>query len=159
MPQQNEAITRQMLEEFLKEVDHDFPVPLSEKVDLSLYAQKLLKNATLCAEIKDRKVIGLVAGYTENLPGKTAYIALVGVLRQERGRRIAQRLVLRFAEICREKKIAGVHLYTSDRNTAAKRMYETLGFTRLHLSDEPRPKDVHYILNLTNQHNEVTTLL
>lgn len=94
----------QQLLDFLEEVDMDFPVHLSEKVILSNYANKLYTTATLCAEYYKERIVGLVAGYTENLPNEIAYIALVGVCRDVRHQGIAKRLLVEFTQICKKKK-------------------------------------------------------
>lgn len=134
--------------EFLEEVDVDFPVHLSEKVVLSDYAQKLYTHATLCTEYCKNKIIGMVAGYTENLSNGIAYIALVGVRKEVRHQGIAQKLIVQFLQVCKEKKIRGVHVYTDVRNKNAIKMYEKIGFKCYKIENEPRPKDVHLILYL-----------
>lgn len=63
---------------FLKTVDRDFPVNLSDKVDLKQYTDKLLKKATICYKENNSIITGVVAGYTDNLENGIAYIALVG---------------------------------------------------------------------------------
>lgn len=138
-------ITEESLRAFLAEVDGDFPIPLSDKVDLGEYAEKLAGRATLCAEFDDAGAIaGLAAGYTEHLAGPYAYIALVGVRGDFRRRGIARRLVSEFVGRCEEMGLAGVHLYTDPRNSGAICMYEGMGFERICPPGDSRPNDVHF---------------
>lgn len=140
----SEVNEKQILE-FLRNIDTDFPVSLSAKVELSEYACKLWGRATLCTEVREGKIVGMVAGYTESLNENLAYIALVGVRSTFRHQGIAQKLVERFVRICSEKKARGVHLYTDARNIAAIQMYRKLGFESFEVDNEPRPKDIHFI--------------
>ena len=141
-------LTQEQLESFLRKVDHDFPVPLSNKQDLSAYASKLLAKATLCVAMEEDEIVSLVAGYTRNLPDNRAYIAVVATLPRGRGQGLAPKLVQEFLDICKERHICAVHLYTAQTNTPAVMMYEALNFHKLLIADEPRPNDVHLICYL-----------
>lgn len=44
----NEPFHPKLILAFLKDVDADFPIPLSQKQDLHQYAEKLLMHGTLC---------------------------------------------------------------------------------------------------------------
>lgn len=130
---------------FLKEVDMDFPVPISKKQDLIEYSEKLFKKATLCAKYDDGKIISLVAGYTENLTDDMAYIAIVATAKVGRGLGLAPKLVKEFISICKAKNIVAVHLYTDKQNEVAVKMYEEIGFLPYKAENELRPYDMHLI--------------
>lgn len=141
-------IEKNDLVKYLKKVDLSFPIPLSRKVNLEEYADKLLEKATLCCEYKEHELVGLVAGYTDNLINNLAYIALVGVTENAQHQGIASRLVKEFCEICNKKKIDKVHLYTDTTNIKAIKMYKKLGFEEFFIENESRPQDIHFILNI-----------
>jgi len=113
---------------FLSEVDSDFPVPISQGVDLEDYTQKLLSKATLCIESDDDKILSLVAGYTDNLVNNLAYIAIVATVGDGRGKGYAKKLVKEFLEIAKSKNADGVHLYAVKTNVPAVNMYRDIGF-------------------------------
>lgn len=136
--------------EYLYKVDKTFPVSLSQKVNLEEYARKLLEKATLCFEIWDKELVGLVAGYTDNMVNGIAYIALVGVVEKAQHKGIASKLIKQFCYECNKKKIDKVHLYTDSSNDVAINMYKKLGFETYVVHDEPRPDDVHLILSIKN---------
>ena len=119
---------RRSLLEFLENVDELFPVSLSEKVNLSEYADKLLSRATLCTCYCRDKLVGLAAGYLSRLENNWAYLAVVGVRPEFQRRGIARRLVQEFIGLCQEKRVSGLHLYTDSTNVGAIRMYEGMGF-------------------------------
>lgn len=144
-------IDKEKIYNFLLSVDKDFPVPLSDKVNLSGYVDKLLRNnATIVCREYDGKIVGSVIGYTDNLSDNMAYISIVGVLNEYRGKGIANQLILEFLNICESKKIDAVHLYTHNTNNSAIRLYDKLGFNRMNNDneDESRKDDVHLILKI-----------
>ena len=133
------------VETFLRAVDHTFPVPLSDKQELHGYAVKLCEKATLCTKNDDKRIMAMVAGYTEDLVDDMAYISVVATLPEAQGKGIASELVRDFIRLCEEKHIVAVHLYAVPENVAAVRMYEKLGFVRYEKAGESRPDDVHFI--------------
>ena len=140
------SVTKELLTDFLRRVDRDFPKPLSEWMPVEDYADKLIAYADLCTRISDDgEIIGLAAGYTENLVEDMAFVACVAVRDDHRGEGIAPALVREFFEICRKKEIRAVHVYTEAENLAAQKMYRALGFTEYEPENESRPDDVHYI--------------
>ena len=137
------------IEDFLKAVDESFPVALSQKQDLKALALKFYEKATVCKIEQDRKILAMVAGYTENVVNNTAYISVVATLPEAYGKGYASSLVCEFIEICRQKRLKGVHLYCVPTNTAAMAMYKKLGFEKYFVPDEPRPNDAHFIYYIT----------
>ncbi len=140
-------IALKALRDFLYIVDKNFPVPLSEKVDLDEYAQKLTDKADLIADVSDNGVIqALLAGYINSVDEGMAYIAIVATLPEMRGQGRAEKLVRKFINKCREQNIKGIHLYAVESNAPAVRLYEKLGFEVYKIEDEPRPNDLHLVL-------------
>lgn len=133
---------------FLEEVDVLFPIPLSHKASLPVYAKKLLENATICADFSGDRIVGLAAGYTENLVDGIAYMPLAGVVKDFQNKGIARKLFFAFFRECQKKKIAKVHWYTDPRNFAAIRFYESLGFKTCDTVDPSRQGDIHYLVEI-----------
>lgn len=144
-------LTVEVVQAFLEAVDASFPVPLSEKQNLTAYAHKLVSSATLCAEVQDGQVRSLVAGYTENLTNDLAYIAVVATRQDAKGQGLASTCVKAFLDRCREKNISAVHLYTDPTNEPAKAMYQKLGFVLYVPEQEPRPLDTHLIYRIEKE--------
>lgn len=141
-------LTKKQLVDFLFRIDQDFPIPLSDKVDIVEYAGKLMEKADLVARIEENSIRGLVAGYTKNIIDNSAYITLVGVQDKFRGQGIGKQLVNAFIELCRQKKIQSINLYTHQTNASAIKMYEALGFEIYEMKNEARIQDIHYIYYL-----------
>lgn len=137
--------TVSQIEAFLREVDDLFPVPLSRKQNLCDFAIKLHEKATICYAKNDGRISAMVAGYTDNLVGNIAYISIVATCIGYRGRGYASSLVKQFINICKNKNISAVHLYSAASNSAAIKMYQKIGFVNYRPEEEPRPDDTHLI--------------
>ncbi|MBQ8839828.1 MAG: GNAT family N-acetyltransferase [Clostridia bacterium] len=136
---------KQKLLEFLKQVDKDFPVPLSKKQDLDKFADKLLEKATILAREENGEILSLVAGYTENIENNSAYISILATLEKARGCGYGKSLIEEFISLCREKETDSVHLYAVKENLPAVMLYRGLGFVEYKMENEPRPMDLHLI--------------
>ena len=142
-------VSEYQLSEFLKNIDNLFPVPISQKWDLSEYTRKLLERATICCKLNDSgHIVAMVAGYTENVVEHMAYIAVVATLNDYSGKGLATGLLREFIKICHEKGLYGIHLYTSSSNAKAIRLYKKLGFSIWKKDGEQRPEDIHLIYKL-----------
>lgn len=151
-------ITEKKIYDFLLKVDQTFPVPLSEKTELKVFAQKLYQHATLCAVEEDDQIVSMVGGYTENTLHQAAYINLVATLPTLRGKGYGKKLVLEFIERAQAKNLKVLHLYAVRDNLAAMQMYEHLGFVEWHLESEPRKNDVHLAYYLKQKTALVTAI-
>ena len=138
-------IKRSTLIEFLERVDLLFPIPLSKKHDLNMFADKLLDKATLCLELEEDKILSMVAGYNHNMADNWAYISVVATLPEIQGRGVASKLIKEFICISESKHASAVHLYAGPENQAAISMYRKLGFVELKNQDDVRPEDVHFV--------------
>lgn len=143
-----QEIEKEKFFDFIKKINYDFPIPVSEKVDLNEYCEKLWEKAELVAEVQDEEIRGLVAGYMNDLENGSAYISLVGVSRDFRNQGLGKKLVHQFVLICREKQIRSVNLYTHKTNQAAIKMYEGLGFEIDSEGNQNRMDDIHFIKQL-----------
>lgn len=140
------VIMQDKLLKFLRVVDKHFPIPLSDKVNLTEYVQKLIVHADMFAEISETgEIQALAAGYIRQVEHNMAYIAIVATLPEMRGHGLAGRVVQKFMERCHEQKRNGVHLYAVASNISAVRLYEKLGFEPYHLENEQRPEDLHLV--------------
>lgn len=143
-----QEIEKEKFFDFIKKINYDFPIPISEKVDLNEYCEKLWEKAELVAEVQDEEIRGLVAGYMNDLENGSAYISLVGVSRDFRNQGLGKKLVHQFVLLCREKQIRSVNLYTHKTNQAAIKMYEGLGFEIDSEGNQNRMDDIHFIKQL-----------
>ena len=144
-------LTISQIEEFLREVDSMFPIPISQKVDLHEYACKLYNRADIRTVLENNKIVAMAAGYTENVIENRGYISIAAVLPEARGRGYGKKLIGEIMNIAENKGLDAVHLYAKSSNKPGVRMLHSLGFTEWHIPDEPRPDDLHLIYYFERQ--------
>lgn len=154
----HERVSYSRLLEFLVAVDKLYPTSLSLKVSLPKYAKKLHENATICFHEEDGKIVGVVAGYTENTINNAAFVSMVGVLPEYQRKGIAEELVKEFIDRANHKRLDFVHLYAVKENTPAVKLYKKLGFVEWYFENDPRPEDVHFIFYLQRKTALVTAI-
>lgn len=153
-----EILSKQQIWDFLERVDQEFPVSLSDKTDLSVYAEKLYLNATICFESENGEIVGMLAGYTENTVNNMAYMSMLSVLPEKRGCGIAKKLVCEFLDEAAEKGLRAAHLYAVRDNISAMRLYRGLGFAEWYMESDERQNDVHFIYYLKKRTALVTAI-
>lgn len=140
--------TIEAIEAFLRAVDQDFPVPLSQKQELHQYAKKLQERATVCAVCAEGTILSMVAGYIDHVERNMGYISIAATEKGSRGKGYGSMLVRQFLEAAGARGLDSVHLYAVASNVPAVRMYRALGFRDYHPADEPRPDDLHLIYHI-----------
>lgn len=141
----NKNITEKELYNYLVQVDNDFPVALSDKLELTKLSKKLYERADVVVERVGGRVVGIVAGYATNSQTDIAFISIVSVSKFFRGQKLGEKMIRTFLNLAYNCKCKGVELYTTKDNYVALRCYEKIGFTNYVLENETRPKDVHLI--------------
>jgi len=112
----------------LSRCDTDFVPPLSERVEIRDYAQKIASNATRFEAWSGGKLVGLVAVYCNDREKGIAYITSVSLLREWTGRGIATSLLKRCIEHVKVLRMRQISLEVASDNTPAIKLYEKSGF-------------------------------
>lgn len=136
------------IEVFLREVNAEFPIPLSQKVDLSELAVKFFEKATLCCRCDQGRIIAMVAGYLDHTLNNMGYISLVATTTDARRKGYSSNLLRDFLKKASEKGLQAVHVYTHESNMRAIGMYKKVGFVEYNPEYEPHPEDHHFIYYL-----------
>lgn len=111
---------------FFKKIDNDYLPPLSSKVSLYEYAEKIIKNAELIIEESSDGIKGLVVLYCNNIEDLTAYIPLVGVIPEHRGEGIAKRMMQKAIRLSKVRGMRRILIHSN--NAIAIGLYQNLGF-------------------------------
>ena len=117
------------IETHLKRCADGFSPPLYERIDIRVYAAKLKEFAVLCEAWEGGELIGLVAGYCNDVGAQKSFISNVSVVRQSQGRGLAKTLLNKFCVLAAQKGFTTVELKVDTRNRKAKTVYENFGFT------------------------------
>ncbi len=99
---------------------------LSERVDLSAYAEKIVANTSVFEAWQSGRLIGLVAVYFNRVPN--AYITNVSVIPECMGMGIANKLMEKCVTYARQNEFKTIELEVINGNTAAVKLYKKFGF-------------------------------
>jgi len=120
--------TEEQIADHLTRCDADFVPPLSDRVDIAVYARKIAARAVRFEAWASGELIGLVASYCNDEEGGVAFVTSVSVLKDWRGRGVASRLMERCVRHAEELGLRRVELEVDGRNARAIRLYEEKGF-------------------------------
>lgn len=114
----------------------NFVPPLRDRVEITLYADKIVANAKRFEAWQDEKLVGLVATYCNAPDCGIAYVTNVSVLPEVQGMGIGARLV----QQCLAKVLAmgfgHAQLEVGAANAKALKLYISQGFRILSANDE-----------------------
>lgn len=123
----NKATAAQIAEHLLR-CDADFVPPLSGRVEINDFAQKIASKAIRFEAWSGGTPVGLVAAYCNDQEKRIAYITSVSVLRAWTSSGIAARLVGQCVEHAKALGMRQISLEVASDNTPAIRLYEKSGF-------------------------------
>lgn len=112
----------------LRAADAGFKPPLSSRVNLAAYADKLIASARRVEAWQDGTLVGLIAVYA-NDPPRGGFITNVSVLPSHHGRGIAGELLVRTLALATELGLPRLRLEVHADNTAALALYRRHGFS------------------------------
>ncbi len=135
-----------LVEELLRRIDKLFPIPLSDKTELSDLAKKLISLGGVCIAMDGDSAVGMVGFYANDHVSRAAYISVVGVVESHQGRGIAKRMVELSLEECSKSGMKTCFLYTHKTNSGAIGMYQRMGFVAR--EDDTRPDDIKFVIEI-----------
>lgn len=112
----------------LSRCDAAFVPPLSGRVAIDAYAQKMMDKAMRFEAWHAGELVGLVATYCNDPEKRTAFITSVSVLPSWQGRGIAAKLMAHCIDHVRGQGFGYIELEVDQRNLAAVTLYEKYGF-------------------------------
>lgn len=144
------------VKKFISKIDNLFPVPLSEKVQIDEYCEKILNNGMfIVAKNENNQIIGVLAGYANDTENKISYISILCILPKYRNKHIGTQLLNKFIEISKENKMEKVFLYTHKDNKNAINFYKKNNFVK----DEILKPNYNYSITLSKTINKINILL
>ena len=123
----NTANAQNMLKHLVAS-DEQFSPPLSSRVNLSEYCEKLALNATRFEAWSDKTLIGLVAAYCTHPERGFAHISSVSVLSAYTGQGIARRLMNTCRDYAASAGFERLTLEVDPQAFAALELYKKMGF-------------------------------
>jgi len=120
----------------LQVCDTAFTPPLSKRVEIKEYAQKIDEKAERFEAWLGGELIALVAAYCNNSEGKIAYITSASVLPQWQGQSIASKLLTNVVEYARHLDFERIELEVDSKNYSAVSLYKKHGFSTRKTNDQ-----------------------
>lgn len=100
-----------------------------EGVDINEYLAKLAARAEFLTAAGDGRCRGVVAYYANDQVTRRGFITLVLVNPLDRGTGVGRALVSCALELMKQRGLAACRLEVAHANTAARALYDSLGFT------------------------------
>lgn len=119
---------RDFIKDYILTYDKDFFEPLSTRVNIDIFIEKLCTRATVFLAMKRGKVAGLIAAYFYAPESKKGYITLTHTKEKFRGQHIAKYLLNAVTAYAKEKNFEFVDLGVYKKNMSAYRLYLHYGF-------------------------------
>lgn len=122
--------------EHLMSCDSVFVARLSQKVNITDYAKKLVRCADRFEIWRDSKLVGLVAVYFNNTQKNVAFFTNISVMSGWRSNGIATQLMQECIARARRHGFSKMQLEVDYDNVAAAHLYSKLGFVIDHIRNE-----------------------
>ena len=112
----------------LNECDKQFIPPLSDRVSIAAYANKLVTCASRFEVWQDTRLIAMLALYANDSTQQSAFITSVSVLDSFAGRGIAKCLIGQAIDYSKQQGLEQIMLEVGGDNYKAIGLYHSLGF-------------------------------
>ena len=129
----NNKTDTQILVDYLKAVDEDFVMPLSSKVDLLELAQKTLEYGYAYIALENGNVVALVTFYCNDKANAKAFLPILSVKKEFRGKGYARKLVNIVIDVSRLHEMQMVCV--DSINPVAIGLYKSVGFKTIRVDE------------------------
>jgi GNAT superfamily N-acetyltransferase len=109
--------------------DSQFVPPISERVDVAVYARKIADNGVRFEAWIDASLVALVAAYFNDSTTLTAFVTSVSVVEGWTKKGIGAKLLSQCIAHAEKVGMRQVRLKVGQRNARARRLYAKSGFT------------------------------
>lgn len=109
---------------FVKFIDNEFPIKLSNLVNIEDYIKKLITYGNVLVAKDKNKIVGICAGYMNDIEKYNAYISILGIDSEYRKLGIATGLVNVFIEKANKCGMKRIFLETHKENFSALNFYK-----------------------------------
>lgn len=114
--------------QFFEIVDREFSPPLSERVNLTEYANKLAAEAVNLFMVEGDRDIAHAAFYCNDQCFKVAYLSSISVLPEFHGSGVSWNLLMKVVDKCLIEEMKLLNLEVDIKNFKAVKLYKKCGF-------------------------------
>lgn len=131
---------KEFIKEYIIKYDNDFYEPLSERVDMDQYGQKLSDLSTTFILYKGNEVAGLMCSYFYDPSSKVGFNTLLHTKLEYRGKHLSLYILDAVKEYARKHGFEKIAHYTNKQQTSAFQLYIRHGFTVVEEEESGRCK-------------------
>lgn len=121
--------------EYVLAHDNDFYEPLSDRIDVDAFVNKVHTLSTSFVLVQEGVVAGLIASYFYDLPSEKGFITLTHTRREFRGQHLSTILLKTVQEYARSINFKYIDLMVYKDNAPAFNLYLKHGFKVLSVSN------------------------
>ena len=114
--------------EYLKKVDTLFPIALSKKINIREYCIKLYEHGKIILAKIENNIVGLIAGYMNDIKYNNSYISIIVVSPKFQENRIGYKLLSIFYMLAKNSGMKKIILDVAQKNEKAISFYKKNGF-------------------------------
>lgn len=108
--------------------DKDFYEPLTDRIDIEIFVDKVHKLSTTFVLVVDGKVAGLIAAYFYDVPSEKGFITLTHIKREFQGQHLSTILLETVQNYVRSINFKYIDLMVYKDNVPAFKLYQKHGF-------------------------------
>lgn len=135
-PETEFNIKKEKLVTFLERIDAQLPTPLSSRVELNAYADKVIAHGRVLAVEEKDKIVSALLFYCNDREHQNAYITLLGTLAGHEGKGLGRRLMREMESVARQEGMKRVCLDTEKSNSRALAFYSRCGYVIEYVADK-----------------------
>lgn len=117
-----------VIKDYVLQYDNDFYVPLSARVDIEAFSQKLSDLSTTFIVFKNSEIAGLICSYFYQPETKKGFITLVHTKHEYRGQHLSLPLLEAVKQYAKGRGFESIGLIVSKQQTSAYNLYSRHGF-------------------------------
>jgi ribosomal protein S18 acetylase RimI-like enzyme len=144
------SIDPKSIEKFITACEEQDNSQFRTKADIKAYTSKLIDLADMLLIMNDRGIVGLIAGYNNDVENKSAFISYLGVGFEYRRRGIGRALLKAMMDLSVRRGMHTTRLETQFKNTSALALYQSEGLVIQNVKKDGGIKNAVLIKNLVS---------
>lgn len=124
------------IENLLWQIDGDFHSPLSLRLNIADYAEKMAKNATIFSVYDKETLTAFAAVYCNDSNSQIAYLTMIAVAPGYRERGLGSNLIEASIRYLKRINFKSFKLEVDKKNINALAMYQRFGFNKIAERDD-----------------------
>lgn len=142
---ENDNFDKIGLKKFILNINNDFPIPITDKVDIDEFLDKIQKNGVVCCVYDGKEVVSGAFFYANDFVEKVGFLTLFATLSNYRRYGLGSNLIDMMVDYCVKLGFKKIQLYTHVSNDNAINFYLKKGF---YFIDCDRKNDVKLEKNI-----------